>query len=230
MGFGSFIKKFAGPVSDLVGAAAGAAQVGQSFAAGNNYDDQAIQRRVMDAKAAGIHPLYALGSPATIPGPTGGSGISEGLSTISRAAGRSAQRTATATARTAQAPLDAAALAHTEAQTDYIRWQIEQQKLAMMSQRVNQTGYMRGAVTSEMLPQGYMKDPSGRLSMFRDARGKWNRVDTTLAPSEVLEEEYGETGGELQGAARAVKGAYGYKGWSSDYPSLREIIDYISNR
>lgn len=230
MGFGSFVKSFAGPISDLVGAAAGIA--GAVTPTEMNYDDQAIQRRVMDAKAAGIHPLYAMGQSGGYAAPMTGSGLGEGLEAVSGAIGSTARREDRKQRYAQGQPAAAASLAHTQAQTDYIRQQTEHIKLKMMEQRVNQTGFGREPlVTTEPLDKGFIKDPTGRLSMFRDFKGKWHRVNRSLAPSEILEQEYGELGGEGQAVGRAAREMYGYGGAGRfEGPSMRDMYDFIRNR
>ena len=110
-------------------------------------------------------------------------------------------------------------------------------KQSMLMQRVGQTGYMRGYqpddVTRVGLPdleKGYQTRTTTegkRLVWFVDAAGRKHMVDQAVSPSEPLEEEFGEAGGELQGAARLLKGLYNEPG-VQDWWSLKELIDYIS--
>jgi len=197
-----------------------------------------IIHTVQDAKAAGIHPLYALGATPGYAQAPSGSALGEGISSVGRAASTGLRQYGAHLAdqpTTSESNQAEANLAYTNAQTDLIKQNMEASKLAMMMQRTNQTGYGRGDVVRVGLPdleQGYgtkTTTEGKRLVWFRDAAGRVHQVDQRMAPSEPLEQEWGEVGGELQGAARGLKGLYKERG-IRDWISMEDIVDYLRNR
>lgn len=184
------------------------------------FAKEGIRWKVEDARAAGIHPLYALGAstPAFTPDIQSGSGLGEGIAQ----AGQSIQRgMQAAEQQRASQPAQAAALAHTQAQTDYIGWQTQLLKNKVMEQKLNQTGIGRDQVTAQHLDMSQVTDPAtGRVAMVNTPVG-WHRLDTSQVPQRVMEDEYGEIA-EVYGAGRYLQD-YGGIG-----PSFREIRNYFN--
>lgn len=137
MGFGSFIKKAVGAVTglgitggDLLGLAGGLLSDKSQRSANDanraiQYDmaQNGIQMRVADAKAAGIHPLYALGATPFSPSPTavGSTGTGNALQSMGQNISRAAAATSTHDQRRERLMLENAAL-----QNDLLRAQITQ--------------------------------------------------------------------------------------------------------
>jgi len=223
MGFGlGSIAKAVGIAGDLVG-------IGQSLMPADTNPNwtqltnpKAIQIRVKDAQAAGVHPLFALGAQVSAASPVGtttGSGVGDAIGNLggrlSRMAAMPAQKAAVALQATESA--SRVRVNETQAMLNEAR-----------SRSVIAEMQTNPAVTSQALDMSFVKDQTGRLSMFRDASGKWRRVDRSVAPSSVLEEEYGETS-ELQGLWRAMKGASDWGG-VADWPSLSELREIVTEK
>ena len=101
-------------------------------------DDTQIQRRVADAKAAGVHPLYALGA-STTAGPTfaTGSRVGDAIGSISRSVQKGRKSTGLSL-------VDKAAIAESEsrtresnARTDTVLWNLENSKVKRAQQLAN---------------------------------------------------------------------------------------------
>ncbi len=183
---------------------------------------KAIQIRVKDAQKAGVHPLFALGAQVSAASPVGsftGSGVGDAVSNLGGRLTKLSQR---------GAEKEATALAASESAS---RIKVnESQSMLNEARSRSVIADMQGnpTITREALDMSYMNDPTGRLAMFRDASKKWHRVDRSVAPSEVLEREYGETS-ELQGLWRALKGATDWGG-TGDWPSLNELREIVTEK
>ena len=103
---------------------------------------------------------------------------------------------------------------------------MEAAKLQMMMQRANQTGYGRGAVTSEPLDMSEVTDPTtGRIVMTNTPAG-WHYLDPNVVPQRTFEDEYGEIG-EIYGVGRyAASKAYGARrrGAKPNWSNREEIL------
>ena len=178
-----------------------------------------IQWRVNDAKLAGIHPLAALGAtmghPAT--GPITGSGIGDTISEVAGSIGQGVdQYGRRKAAQRAEAREERTSSAYAEMMSAQAELARARSRTLISERRENP------AVTAVALDPSYVTDPgTGRMTMFRDASGKWQKVDTSVAPAEPLEREYGEVS-ELQGIARLLKSLPEFGG-ALDWPSLNDL-------
>lgn len=121
----------------------------QNLAMQKRFAEEGIRWRVADAKAAGIHPLYALGaqlpsySPTTfIPGDV--SGLGNGIAAAGQDIGRAVDATRTSEERTT-ARLDALSVERAELQNELLRSQI-----ARMNQNPNPP--MPSGQASQLIP------------------------------------------------------------------------------
>lgn len=172
-----------------------------------------IGRTVRQAKAAGIHPLYALGQPTMGSWAPSGSALGEGIQNVARAASGGLKQYAAhkvdQAAIESGAPQAEANLAYTLAQTDSITQATAASRLAVMMQRTNQTGYGREAIEAQPLDMSQVTDPAtGRVVMTNTPAG-WHYLDPNVVPQRTFEDEYGEIG-EIYGVGRyAASKAYG---------------------
>lgn len=165
---------------------AGIAQGQQSNKADWGGAKHGISWKVADAKAAGIHPLYALGATPAIPGmPSGGSGASEGLQQIAGTLGEESQRRTQAGITKGDTAMrvsqHAANLGHTQASTDYIGWQSKLIQQKIMEGRLNQTGIGRA-----------MDPPGPEYSGVKMGSGKPWLHDPRVSDTAVSSERIGE--------------------------------------
>lgn len=220
MPFGS-IGKAIGAIGDAVNVGtqiAGLAQEGVSPS--RRGQTNAVRIRVRDAKAAGIHPLYALGASvgdtgAPGSGPTVGDALGDLGYSLNRIGGDRAAKDARKQAAAESA--SRVRVNETQAMLNEAR-----SRSILAETKANPT------ITRELLDPSYLEHPdTGRLAMWRDATGKWHRVDQSVTPAEVGEREYGETF-ELQNIYRAIKAMPEFGG-ALGWPSLDDLRRVITN-
>lgn len=159
MGLGSIVKKVVGGASKLVGGITGGDLLGagtsllggqmqssdtakanaQNYAMQKEFAQNSIRWKVEDAKAAGIHPLYALGaspymaSPSFTPGNAGST-----FAQVGQDLSRSIHATRTAEERAeALGPMQSLQLENMGLQNDLLRTQIQGSKAAILRQTSN---------------------------------------------------------------------------------------------
>lgn len=167
--------------------AQGLGAIGSAFGGGSDQKidyrgaKKGIRWRVRDAKAAGIHPLYALGAPGV------GAGILKGQGPSgAQKAGDALQglgRTATNYSQAAQAKaFNEANIQKVKAETDFINEQME----ASRQHREAQNAHQGPAETSPALYGPYNKMPSKKWVVNPDGTGYWiNNPDTAMDISEL---------------------------------------------
>lgn len=82
-------------VSNFVGGLMGQAEKDKDRALQKEFAQQGVRWRVEDAKAAGIHPVFALGASGASFQPVGGTGIAEGVSSMGQNIAQAVDRTRT---------------------------------------------------------------------------------------------------------------------------------------
>lgn len=144
--------------------------------------DESIQRRVADAKKAGIHPLFALGasvgaSPTLMAGQsTSGSALGEGIAE----AGRTLTRYASAKAdRTAQAAMQAASIRSANASAT--RDEAEAMLAASQAKKLQQELTSRGHDGFRTFPAGVKPYVGGEELAYGPAEVEMARVPTSKA-------------------------------------------------
>lgn len=162
--------------------------------------DTAIQRRVADAKAAGIHPLYALGAQVHSPAVTVGSDFGSMGQDIGRAV---------ASTSTAQQRMDAAAITNMELRNKLLEGQIAKLHASQVGPAVPiSTGSMQPVVSGQgdMISPGdtplFTHDPSVQLVSPPPAKVEAQKsFGYTLipnlkrfSPSQQFQNVYGEEG------------------------------------
>lgn len=225
MGLFKKIGKVAGSLGNVVGLAGDTINLGKSLF-GKKEDPyksmkQGLEWRVADAKRSGIHPLAALG--ANIPGgfgSGGGIGLGDAVGSVGDSLSRMGQSASRGDQKAALSREEARLEAETASRIRVNETQAmlnEAQSRSIISKVRSQP-----TITSQLLDPSHAIDPdTGRLMWFMDASGKYHKVDQTVAPSSVLEEEYGEAS-ELQGLTRAVKSLPNFGGYF-DWPSINDL-------
>lgn len=223
LGFSSIAKgigDIGGGLGSLLG---GAAQVGGFFTdpaaeeakRQREFAQNSIQWRVADARAAGIHPLAALGAQVSGYVPVSASGqwdqLAAGFSNLGKGAEAIAMRDRLE--RESEANIR---------EKDAVSKYYEEKALSEATSRTMAINARQSPdITAELLDPSYVTYPNGRLSMWRDPTGKWQYVDTSQPPQEVLEQEYGDIA-DWQGYARAVESLPDFGGYLR-WPTLREL-------
>lgn len=177
--------------------------------------DKTIQNRVRDAKAAGVHPLYALGMPgasasAFIPGQApSGSHLAEGVQRVgehisaareNRRARRSSSRIASRSARVQEKVADAQIIAErARARRDLAEAQLLDSQRSRIVQEANhrQDVVVTPLENPRRIPRKELAAPKALVP----------EPGTHFAPSrstqaEKMEEEYGDVGGSIYGLYR----------------------------
>lgn len=147
-----------------------------------------IQWKTADAKAAGIHPLYALGAPTSSYSSTVGNYGPDPMSSSLREMGQDIGRAVEATSTSGRRESDkmaALGLERAGLENDLLRSQIA---------KLNQPGTGPAA-------------PGGSRPNTVMMGGTPFPIDPSTTPAQVAEEEFGEIGGELVGGANAVQAA-----------------------
>lgn len=220
MPFGN-IGKAIGAIGDAVNLGTSIVNLAQEGTTpSNRASTNAVRIRVRDAKAAGIHPLYALGAAV---GPTGAPGSGPSVGDVLGDLGHNvagigdSQARKTAAKQAADESASRVRVNESQAMLNEAR-----SRSLLQEMRANPT------IMREVLDPSYVEHPqTGRLSMWRDSSGKWHRVDTSVAPAEVLEREYGEVS-ELQGIHRLLKALPEFGG-ALDWPSFQDLRRIITN-
>ncbi len=200
MSFGSFLKKYSG--YDALKRIAGSPkrQRERQYA----REDTSIQRRVADARAAGVHPLFALG--ASLPGGSAvqstGSAAGDAIQSLTRAIPRKGKATGLSL-------VDHAAIAESEARTrsSDASTAVNVFKLSQLKRdSINQNGPNHGDV-SILEPEPVRKGPSEsdfvgpprpRLTILDD--GTMIRQDPKISTGQELEDTHGEIMGNVYSA------------------------------
>ena len=170
--------------------------------------NELVQRRVQDAKAAGIHPLYALGvsgggapsfsAGAGVAGERTGSVLGDGLGALASAASARWQaRHQRAVARAQVRSLEAQAK----------RDEAEAELVASRTKRTEAAAMQGGPARAIALPtDGGRLSPPVALSPPREMRvaKRLGFVPSKTTPAEIMEEEYGDLGGSLYGLWRGL--------------------------
>lgn len=227
MGFGlGDLGKIGGIVKDVGSAAGGLTSSFQAITGPKGVNRNELLHRVQDARQAGVHPLFALGAPVggtqSIHGGAGAA-IQDAFEGVGGAMQGPSKRAA-ARAELRMAERESASrikVNETQSMLNNAR------SRTLLSEMQNNPGLMNTVETRRLDPSHLNHPDTGRLAMWRDASGKWHRVDQKKAPSHVLEQEFGESS-ELQGITRLLEGMYGYKGYGGNSPSLREIYDLFT--
>lgn len=145
---------------------------------------EGIRWKVADAKAAGIHPIYALGAPSFSPSPVGTGGVDTAFANMGASLDDMMNKRKTGAVDGATARMEALTLENASLQNDLLRTQIR---------KANAPG----------LPPAYAgSDPvsAARLTL---PTGPWMTSATTTA--QRMEDEYSDIVGNIYGGAR-----YGY--------------------
>lgn len=142
MGFGDFLKSSGGgsiiggaigAVGSLIGGGINASNASAQMAMQREFSQNGIRWKVADAKAAGIHPLAALGAQTFSYNPvmTGDNGVSEAMARMGQGVDRAAHAKALAEERALDAELTRANIRKVNAETDYVNQQATQSKIAV---------------------------------------------------------------------------------------------------
>ncbi len=163
-------------------------------------EDTVIRRRVQDAEAAGIHPLYALGANVTSPTIGGGSVARSGVvaagRTVARAASDygSSKRVAEAHDQAMRESAAKSTMYEAAAGRDYIEQMKSASEIGVSAQRLNQTGFGRGDVSK--LGPLYQKMYDNRKEL-----GSLGEGEMFLVGPQVAE--------QLEGMGAVALGTYG---------------------
>ncbi len=161
-------------------------------------EDTAIQRKVADAKAAGVHPLFALGA-STGGGPitqSTGSAAGDAIQTLTRAIPRKRQ--------TGLSPVDHAAIAESEsrtrssdASTALNIFKLSQLKRSQVETNVRQdVGVIEPEpVRAHPIEDDFVGPPRPRLTILDD--GTIIRQDPKVSTGQELEDIHGEVMGNV---------------------------------
>ncbi len=204
MGFGSIVSG----IGSALKVAGSAVKLGQSVIPQHRdgspdwtAHQEGIRWRVADAKAAGVHPLAALGANIAQPVVSGqsvtGSGTGEAIAQLGTSFGGAGKHL---TNKRAQAAETARINAQAESG---IRLNESQTMLNIARSRSIQAEIARNpTLTREALDMSMVVDPTtGRTTMVNTPAG-WHRLDPSTVPTEVMEREYGELGDLVYGPAR----------------------------
>lgn len=200
-----------------IGAAAGAAaslyRGAQSDALQEKFAKKAIRWKVADAKAAGIHPLYALGANTVSYSPSSVGDVGPALSDM----GNSIERSVAATSTSGGRVIDALALERAGLENDLLRAQIASVKVRTMAPHV-------GPAMPGMIPE-VIKDPARLTGVNIGAAIKSNPM---FSDAQSYEDRYGELGGSMLGILNipadlgyAFSKTYGTRNYSRANPAVR---------
>lgn len=188
-------------------------------------EDSAIQRRVADARAAGLHPLAALGIPMATGGSSGGpTPILPGQSSTGSAIGEGI-RTAQSIASTNASRQHAQQLADLSLEEQRLRnvWleeQIKNQRAKRLQGMANAAGRGNPHLLASELEQ--RKREAGLPSTYTVGHGGWETGRTPSA--EDLETRYGEVAQQLGGV---INMGFDLAGNNIDQGTVSRIIDDI---
>lgn len=226
-GGGGLIGGALGAVGSLVGSRNAAAQAQSQMDMQREFAQNGIRWKVADAKAAGIHPLAALGAQTFSYNPviTGDTGVGEALAKMGQGVSRAVEAKQLQEERALNRALQVANIDKVKAETDYVRQQAEASKQAVAK-----------TALPPAMPAGNnaapVSKPEALFTIAIDGRGKKSRVyptdfatstwedrpaGTSLTP--LLEAEKLEQEAKLRGTI--VDGHI----WS---PSLREFVPLLS--
>lgn len=165
-----------------------------------DFAQQGIRWKVEDAKAAGIHPLYALGANTTsfAPVSVGSSSLGSGLASMGQDVGRAISATSTA-------PERASAMSTMAQKLQLDNMSLQNQLLAskLAQQRASVNPPLPGAVpvgTATEVPVDPKLQDRTRLVMgSEEIRGHpgWS-------PAKAVEDEWGEGAGTLYGLPKSI--------------------------
>lgn len=174
----------------------------QAQAQFNAQMDQSIQRRVIDAKKAGVHPLFALGASVGA-SPTISAGadnsMASGVEAAAQQTGNALQswgnRKIAAVERDLGIRQAEANISRTEAERDLALAQAAASTDAMLRQRANVTQDLNGQIEAPPKPRT-LYTPAGE-----------QKTGPTM-PQQEYEDEYGGVVGELYGMMRWLQDRY----------------------
>ena len=189
---------YAGDALGLAGSVAGLGETLGAFPASERNITNAIRIRVRDAKAAGIHPLFALGHSAFPAGGGTGSGIGDALTAASDTVSGIARR---GPAQRRQAAIDAASIDESRARGEAARASALRDRAAAMesASRVARAAQMANATGLGRVrphPTGEVH-PDRRMDTY--LFGEKVRPNPWFSSAEGAEAEYHELGGLLFG-------------------------------
>ncbi len=167
-----------------------------------------IQIRVADAKAAGIHPLYALGASVSSPTVTAGSAGKDAAAAIGGVGRAVAQYGRSKESARRQGMADAMQLRESNSRllTDEVQRQYISSNIAVNAQRLNQTGFGRKPLYVKMY------DNRGEL-------GSLSKGEMFLVGEQVAE--------QLEGMGALGMGIYGTSTAEKRSPKLLEAYRWI---
>jgi len=210
MGLRSFLKKVSG--YDALKRIAGSPkrQRERQYA----REDTAIQRKVADAKAAGVHPLYALGASTTSGFPTQspGSAAGQAIEQITRAIPRSAKDPGLSLVDHANIRmLDARTKGENLDQTLQILAWSERARATQESNVRQDIGTLEPTpVRKDPKEDSFVGPPRPRLTLLED--GTIIKMDPKTSTGQELEDTHGEVMGNVYGVYNEiVRGIRGTK-------------------
>lgn len=184
-------------VSGLAGGLLGANAAAKNAKFQQDLAKKGIRWKVEDAKAAGIHPLYALGAPTFSPGPidTGGGALGASVANMGQDIGRAIDSTRTEGERT-----DAR-------NTAYLALQLENQKLQNDSLRMDVASKVARLATNPAMPGTPTALPGqGNGKFIMGDNTPWS-VDSRPTPAQNWENQYGEPGDWIGGGLNMINDA-----------------------
>lgn len=174
----------------------------KNYEAQKEFAQQGIRWKVEDAKAAGIHPLYAMGAPASSFSPSfvGSTGVAGGLADAGQDIGRAIDAGRTGSER-------ADAYSKTVQDLQLTRLGLENELLAAQIRKVNQAGHppSRPAIDGAVIP-----DPGPNTARGADVSGQTLPVagiefkTQPWATAEEWERQYGDIGQNIYGTGKML--------------------------
>lgn len=201
MGFGSIVSGAIGAVGSLIGGhnanKSAEAQAALQYQHQKEFAQNGVRWKVADAKAAGIHPLAALGAQTFSYNPVmtspGDNGISEALGRMGQGISRAAEakalaeeRAINAETRRKQNDLVDAQIAKTQAETNFVNQQAAQSKEAVAkSAQVPSMPAVNGKNSQnptpfwekDLISHGFRVDEQGRKVDFVPSQALKDRVE-----------------------------------------------------
>lgn len=176
--FSGFAEGALGAVGSLIGGSINASNAREQMETQREFAQNGIRWKVADAKAAGIHPLAALGAQTFSYNPvaTGDYGISEALGRMGQGVDRAAHAKALAEERALDADLKRAQIANVNAQTDAV----QTQAMASKASLANTAQVPPMPVTNATTPAGILDKPIQAFGWIKDHKGRI----TGVIPSE----------------------------------------------